>query len=118
MDQKWLDLIHLINFCLGLIAQATTSKCATEMVKANVLAHLGCGMSDAKKSYKGFCKICIDFCQTPLTVPPGFPRVQYTLKDVQLRNHQAQKKNWELKAANAWLELLESEIPKRRTKKS
>ena len=52
MDQKWLDLLnHQINFCLGLIAHATTLRCVNEVIKANVLAHLWRVMGDVKKSY-------------------------------------------------------------------
>ena len=47
MDRKWLDLLnHQMNFCLGLIAH---SRCVNEVIKANMLAHLGRVMSDARK---------------------------------------------------------------------
>ena len=118
MDRKWLDLLnHQMNFCLGLIAHATTSKSANEIVKTSVLAHLGRVMSDAKKSYEGFREICINIRQAPFTVPLGFARVEYKFTDVQLRNHLARKKNQKLEEANArWLEFLEDEIPKSRKK--
>ena len=120
MDQKWLDLLnHQMNFCLGLIAHATTSRCVNEVIKANVLAHLGRVMGDAKKSYEGFREICVNIRQAPLTVPPGFARVEYKFNDVQLRNHLARKKSQQLEEANTrWLEFLEGEIPKGRTKKT
>ena len=48
VDKKWLDLLnHQMNFCLGLIAHATTSKCVNELIKASVLAHFGRVMADA-----------------------------------------------------------------------
>jgi len=51
IDRKWLDLLnHQMNFCLGLVAHATTSRCVNEVIKANILAHLGRVMGDAKKS--------------------------------------------------------------------
>lgn len=84
MDRKWLDLLnHQMNFCLGLIAHATTSRCVNEVIKANVLAHLGRVMGDAKKSYEGFREICVTLRQTPFTVPPGFAKVEYKFTDVQ-----------------------------------
>jgi len=76
-----------MNFCLGLIAHAATSRCV--MIKANVLAHLGRVMGDAKKSYEGFREICVNRRQKPFTVPPGFAKVEYKFTDVQLRNHLA-----------------------------
>lgn len=120
MDQKWLDLLnHQMNFCLGLIAHATSSRCANEMVKASVLAHLGRVMGDARKSYEGFREICINIRQAPFSVPPGFARVEYKFTDVQLRNHLARKKNQQLGDVNArWLEFLQGEIPKSRKKKA
>lgn len=64
MDQKWLDLLnHQMNFCLGLIAHATTSRCVNEVIKANVLAHLGRVMGDAKKSYEGLVKYASIFAK-------------------------------------------------------
>ena len=120
LDRKWLDLLNRqMNFCLGLIAHAITSRCADEIVKANVLAHLGRVIGDTKKSYEGFREICINLRQAPFTVPPGFARVQYKFTDVQLRNHQARKKNQQLEVANAqWLAFLEGEIPKSKAKKA
>ena len=120
MDRKWLDLLnHQMNFCLGLIAHATTSRCVNEVIKANVLVHLSRVMGDAKKSYEGFCEICVNLRQTPFTVPPGFAKVEYKFTDVQLRNHLARKKKQQLQEANTrWLEYLEGEIPKSRTKKA
>ena len=114
MDRKWLDLLnHQMNFCLGLIAHATTSRCVNEVIKANVLAHLGRVMGDAKNSYEGFREICVNIRQAPFTVPPGFARVEYKFTDVQLRNHLARKKRQQLEETNArWLEFLEGEIPK------
>ena len=89
------------------------------MIKANVLAHLGRVMGDAKKSYEGFREICINLRQTPFTVPPGFAKVEYKFTDVQMRNHLARKKKQQLQEANTrWLEYLEGEIPKSRTKKA
>ncbi|KAL9977091.1 hypothetical protein ACROYT_G014460 [Oculina patagonica] len=42
LERKWLDLLnHQMNFSLGLIAHATTSRCTNEVIKANVLGHLG-----------------------------------------------------------------------------
>ena len=42
MDWKWLGLLnHQINFSLGLIAHATSSRSVNEVIKANVLALLG-----------------------------------------------------------------------------
>ena len=82
MDRKWLDLLnHQMNFCLGLIAHATTSRCVNEVIKANVLAHLGHVMGDVKKSYEGFREICLNIRQAPFTVPPGFARVEYKFTD-------------------------------------
>lgn len=120
MDRKWLDFLnHQMNFCLGLIARATTSRCVNEVIKANVLAHLGRVMGDVKKSYEGFREICVNIRQAPFTVPPGFARVEYKFTDVQLRNHLARKKSQQLEEANArWLEFLEGEIPKGKTKKT
>ena len=83
-----------------------------------MLAHLGSVIGDTKKSYEGFREICINLRQAPFTVPPGFARVQYKFTNVQLRNHQARKKNQQLEVANAqWLEFLEGEIPKSKAKK-
>ena len=77
MDRKCLDLLnHQMNFCLGLITHATTSRCANEVNKANVLAHIGRMICDAKKSYEGFHEICVNLQQTPFTVPPGFAKVE------------------------------------------
>lgn len=120
MDRKWLDLLnHQLNFCLGLIAHATTSRCVNEVIKANVLAHIGRVIGDTKKSYEGFREICVNLRQTPFTVPPGFAKVEYKFTDVQLRNHLARKKKQQLHEANTrWLEYLEGEIPKSRTKKA
>lgn len=120
MDRKWLDLLnHQMNFCLGLIAHATTSRCVNEVIKANVLAHLGRVMGDVKRSYEGFREICVNIHQAPFTVPPGFARVEYKFTDVQLRNHLARKKSQQLEEANArWLEFLEGEILKGKTKKT
>ena len=120
MDRKWLDLLnHQMNFCLGLIAHATSSRCVNEVIKANVLAHLGRVMGDVKKSYEGFREICVNIRQASFTVPPGFARVEYKFTDVQLRNHLARKKSQQLEEANArWLEFLEGEIPKGKTKKT
>ena len=120
MDQKWLDLLnHQMNFCLGLIAHDTTLRCVNEVIKANVLAHLWRVMGDVKKSYAGFREICVNIRQAPFTVPPGFARVEYKFTDVQLRNHLARKKSQQLEEANArWLEFLEDEIPKGKTKKT
>lgn len=57
MDRKWLDLLnHQMNFCLGLIAHATTSRCVNEVIKANVLAHLGRVMVMLKRVMRGFAK--------------------------------------------------------------
>ena len=107
MDRKWLDLLnHQMDFCLGLITHATTSKSATEIVKTSMLAHLGCVMSDVKKSYEGFREIYINIRQAPFTVPPSFARVEYKFTDVQLRNHLARKKNQKLEANARWLEFL------------
>jgi len=78
-----------MNFCLGLVAHATTSRCVNEVIKANILAHLDRVMGDAKKSYEGFRKICVNLRQTPFTVPPGFAKVEYKFRDIQLRNHLA-----------------------------
>jgi len=90
MDRKWLDLLsHQMNFCLGLIAHAATSRCVNEVIKANVFTHLGHVMGDAKKSYEGFCEICVNLQQTLFKVPPGFAKVEYKFTDVQLRNHLA-----------------------------
>ena len=118
IDKKWLDLLnHQMNFCLGLITHATTLKCVNEVIKASVLAHLGRVMANAKKGYEGFQEICVNIRQTPFTVPPGFARVEYKFTDVQLRNHLARKKSRQLEDANAkWLEFLEGDIPKRKTK--
>ena len=78
MDRKLLDLLnHQMNFYLGLIAHATTSRCVIEVIKANVLAHLGRVMGDGKKSYKGFREICVNIRQAPFTVLPGFAKVEY-----------------------------------------
>ena len=120
MDRKWLDLLnHQLNFCLGLIAHATSSRCVNEVIKANVLAHLGRVLGDAKKSYEVFREICVNIRQAPFTVPPGFARVEYKFTHVQLRDHLAQKKSQPLEEVNArWLEFLECEIPKGRTKKT
>ena len=75
MDRKWLDLLNYqMNFCLGVIAHATASRCDNEVIKANVLAHLGRVMGEAKKSYEGFREICINIRQAPLTVLPGFAK--------------------------------------------
>ena len=53
------------------------SRCVNEVIKANVLAHLGRVMGDAKKSYEGFREICTNLWQTPFTVLPGFAKVEY-----------------------------------------
>ena len=117
MDRKWLDLLnHQMDFCLGLITHATTSRRVNGVIKANVSAHLGRVMGDAKKSYEGFREICVNR-QTPFTVPPGFAKVEYKFTDVQLRNHLARKKKQQ-EANTRWLEYLEREIPKSRTKKA
>ena len=112
MDRKWLDLLnHQMNFCLGLIAHATTSRCVNEVIKANVLVQLRRVMGDAEKSYERFREICVNIRQAPFTVPPGLARVEYKFTDVQLRNHLARKKSQQLEEANArWLEFLEGEI--------
>ena len=56
LERKWLDLLNRqMNFCLGLTAHAITLKCADEIVKVNVLAHLGHVIGDTKKSFEGFC---------------------------------------------------------------
>ena len=120
MDRKSLDLLnHQMNFCPRLIAHATTSRCVNEVIKANVLAHIGRVIGDTEKSYEGFREICVNLRQTPFTVPPGFAKVECKFTDVQLRNHLARKKKQQLHEANTrWLEYLEDEIPKSRTKKA
>ena len=46
-----------MNFCLGLIAHATTSRCVNEVIKANVLPYLGRVMGDAiRRVTRGFAK--------------------------------------------------------------
>ena len=118
MDRKWLDLLnHQMNFCPGLIAHATTSRCVNEVIKANILAHIGRVIGDTKKSYEAFREICVNLRQTPFTVPPGFAKVECKFTDVQLRNHLARKKKQQ-EANTRWLEYLEREIPKSRTKKA
>ena len=69
MDWKWLGLLnHQINFSLGLIAHATSSRCVNEVIKANVLAHLGVVMVMLRRVTRGsvkyasiFAKHCLQF---------------------------------------------------------